>query len=90
MSMCEARSASPDRPTDVLKAARVRFSFEHHDKLGKGSYALDGMMIDAPVYKQVSTSTVDHNDPMIAPSDEILLGKRGATLMGWRPACTII
>ncbi|GFZ46480.1 hypothetical protein JCM24511_04727 [Saitozyma sp. JCM 24511] len=37
---------------DVLKAARVRFSFEHHDRLGKGSYALDGMMIDAPVYKQ--------------------------------------
>jgi citrate lyase beta subunit len=42
-----------------MKAARVRFSFEHHDKLGKGSYALDGMMIDAPVYKQVNT--YDHS-----------------------------
>ncbi|WVQ75943.1 hypothetical protein IAR50_005578 [Cryptococcus sp. DSM 104548] len=36
----------------ILKAARVKFSFEHHDQLGKGAYSLDGVMIDAPVYKQ--------------------------------------
>ncbi|WWD15632.1 hypothetical protein CI109_100054 [Kwoniella shandongensis] len=45
------RSFSPSEK-DILKAARVRFSFEHHDKRGKGAYTLDGMMIDAPVYKQ--------------------------------------
>jgi hypothetical protein len=43
-----------DGLSDILKAARVVFSFEHNDKLGKGAYSLDGMMIDAPVYKQVS------------------------------------
>jgi citrate lyase subunit beta-like protein len=37
-----------------LKAARVAFSFEHNDELGKGAYTLDGAMIDAPVYKQVA------------------------------------
>lgn len=39
---------------DILKAARIKFSFEHHDQLGKGAYTLDGVMIDAPVYKQAS------------------------------------
>ncbi|OXC70511.1 hypothetical protein AYX13_00986 [Cryptococcus neoformans] len=39
---------------DILKAARIKFSFEHHDQLGKGAYTLDGFMIDAPVYKQAS------------------------------------
>jgi citrate lyase subunit beta-like protein len=39
---------------DILKAARVAFSFEHNDGLGKGAYTLDGAMIDAPVYKQVA------------------------------------
>ncbi|ODO08670.1 citrate lyase subunit beta-like protein [Cryptococcus wingfieldii CBS 7118] len=38
----------------ILKAARVKFSFEHHDNLGKGAYTLDGVMIDAPVYKQAT------------------------------------
>ncbi|KAK4688761.1 citrate lyase subunit beta-like protein, partial [Tremellales sp. Uapishka_1] len=36
----------------VLRAARIAWSFEHNDKLGKGSYSLDGAMIDMPVYKQ--------------------------------------
>lgn len=36
----------------VRKAARIKFSFELNDKAGKGAYALDGAMIDAPVYKQ--------------------------------------
>lgn len=40
--------------TDILKAARVKFSFEQHDQLGKGAYTLDGVMIDAPVYKQAT------------------------------------
>lgn len=41
-------------PSDaaVRKAARVKFSFELNDSAGKGAYALDGAMIDAPVYKQ--------------------------------------
>ncbi|KAE8538982.1 hypothetical protein D1P53_005352 [Cryptococcus gattii VGV] len=39
---------------DILKAARVKFSFEHYDQLGKGAYTLDGVMIDAPVYKQAT------------------------------------
>jgi citrate lyase beta subunit len=29
-----------------------------NDKLGKGSYSLDGKMIDAPVYKQVSDTSL--------------------------------
>jgi citrate lyase subunit beta-like protein len=33
----------------------VQVSFEINDRLGKGSYSLDGKMIDAPVYKQVSS-----------------------------------
>jgi citrate lyase subunit beta-like protein len=37
----------------IRQAARVKFSFERNDGLGKGSYSLDGKMIDAPVYKQV-------------------------------------
>ncbi|KAI9638637.1 Pyruvate/Phosphoenolpyruvate kinase-like domain-containing protein [Dioszegia hungarica] len=36
----------------VRHAARVQVSFEMNDRLGKGSYSLDGKMIDAPVYKQ--------------------------------------
>jgi citrate lyase subunit beta-like protein len=40
----------------VRQAARIQLSFEMNDKLGKGSYSLDGKMIDAPVYKQVSTA----------------------------------
>lgn len=39
---------------DILKAARIKFSFEHHDQRGTGAYELDGTMIDMPVYKQVS------------------------------------
>ncbi|WVQ98422.1 hypothetical protein IAU59_005545 [Kwoniella sp. CBS 9459] len=37
---------------DILKAARVKFSFEYYNRAGKGAYTLDGAMIDAPVYKQ--------------------------------------
>lgn len=29
-----------------------------NDRLGKGSYSLDGKMIDAPVYKQVSSPCI--------------------------------
>jgi hypothetical protein len=54
VSLCPVFRCSLLTQADVLKAARVRVSFEHHDKLGMGSYSLDGMMIDAPVYKQVS------------------------------------
>lgn len=36
----------------IRKAARVKFSFELNDAAGKGAYGLDGVMIDAPVYKQ--------------------------------------
>ncbi|RSH78814.1 uncharacterized protein EHS24_001729 [Apiotrichum porosum] len=36
----------------ILKAARVKLSFELNDKAGKGAYGLDGVMIDAPMYKQ--------------------------------------
>ncbi|WVQ70458.1 uncharacterized protein L199_008685 [Kwoniella botswanensis] len=45
------QSFSPSEQA-ILKAARVKFSFELHDKQGKGAYTLDGQMIDAPVYKQ--------------------------------------
>ncbi|WVO16616.1 hypothetical protein L204_104295 [Cryptococcus depauperatus] len=45
------RSFAPSS-RDILKAARVKFSFEHNDRLGKGAYTLDESMIDAPVYKQ--------------------------------------
>ncbi|WVW83514.1 hypothetical protein I302_105535 [Kwoniella bestiolae CBS 10118] len=45
------QSFSPSEQA-IRKAARIKFSFEHHDKLGKGAYTLDGQMIDAPVYKQ--------------------------------------
>ncbi|WWC69775.1 uncharacterized protein I206_103718 [Kwoniella pini CBS 10737] len=45
------KSYSPSEK-DVVKAARIQFSFEHNDKVGKGAYTLDGAMIDAPVYKQ--------------------------------------
>ncbi|GFZ44367.1 hypothetical protein JCM24511_02089 [Saitozyma sp. JCM 24511] len=40
---------------DISKAARIRYTFELNHKAGKGAYALDGRMIDAPVYKQVSS-----------------------------------
>ncbi|BEI83084.1 hypothetical protein CcaverHIS002_0309520 [Cutaneotrichosporon cavernicola] len=40
----------------IRKAARVKFSFELHDSKGTGAYALDGVMIDAPVYKQAQNT----------------------------------
>ncbi|KAL1406134.1 hypothetical protein Q8F55_007817 [Vanrija albida] len=36
----------------IRKAARVKFSFELYDAKGTGAYGLDGVMIDAPMYKQ--------------------------------------
>jgi len=39
---------------DIEKAARIKQTFEEHGEKGQGAYALDGAMIDAPVYKQVS------------------------------------
>lgn len=36
----------------IHHAARVKFSFELHDSKGTGAYGLDGVMIDAPMYKQ--------------------------------------
>lgn len=38
---------------DIAKAQRIKETFEESEKQGKGAYGLEGVMIDAPVYKQV-------------------------------------
>lgn len=40
-------------PTDeaIAYAQRVKQAFEEHQKIGKGAFALDGKMIDAPIVK---------------------------------------
>jgi len=37
----------------------VKIAFETYGAAGKGAFQLDGKMIDAPVYKQVSTIRVE-------------------------------
>ncbi|KAK1924602.1 Pyruvate/Phosphoenolpyruvate kinase-like domain-containing protein [Papiliotrema laurentii] len=37
---------------DIAKAQRIKETFEESEKQGKGAYGLEGVMIDAPVYKQ--------------------------------------
>ena len=40
---------------DIEKAQRIKDTFEAIEKEGKGAYGLEGVMIDAPVYKQVTS-----------------------------------
>lgn len=39
---------------DIDRAQKVKETFEASERDGKGAYGLEGVMIDAPVYKQVS------------------------------------
>ncbi len=42
--------------SEIELAKRVKETFEQSERDGKGAYGLEGVMIDAPVYKQVSAS----------------------------------
>ena len=40
--------------TDIDRASRIKIAFETHGLAGKGAFEMEGQMVDAPVYKQVS------------------------------------
>jgi citrate lyase subunit beta-like protein len=48
--------AYTDQLLEIDRASRIKISYELNSAKGTGAYGLDGEMIDAPMYKQVSFS----------------------------------